>query len=339
MSRPKILIIGCGAVGLAQGYHLSFGADITYLVRPGRKPAFKAPKQLYDYKKDTLRTFESYRVIENPRDVADEEFFCVFDTLDGATARSESGHATLKAVGEVIRDHPNTFVVYDAVGLDIEKYYASTMGISRDRLLLGLSMLAHQPTDSISIPPSANRDAIARADMLYSCTGGKGLQLSKSNAAHATAFQKVYKVNDMLDIGFLPNINEELLLAFAIPMLVGWHVHGWGPFHSFVDDAETWNMTIQAQVEILALPRYGWLGYLLSWVMGSWLSAKINFGIEKSSLPLQYHEFNKFHHGAKVLKQDIMLLEELLADGEKHKHKMTSLRALVKAAHAVEVRK
>lgn len=77
MARPKILIVGCGAVGMTQGYILSSGADITYLVRPGRTSAFKGPKKLYDYKENALHTFDNYRLIESPSDVADEEFFCV----------------------------------------------------------------------------------------------------------------------------------------------------------------------------------------------------------------------------------------------------------------------
>jgi ketopantoate reductase len=58
MGVPEILIIGCGAVGLSQGYHLSFGAEITYLVRPERTSAFQSPKKLYDYKDYALRIFD-----------------------------------------------------------------------------------------------------------------------------------------------------------------------------------------------------------------------------------------------------------------------------------------
>jgi ketopantoate reductase len=82
MSKPKILTIGCGAVGLMQGYILSFGADITYLVRSGRTLDLQPPKKPYDYKGDTLRVFEHYRVIESTSEVMGERFYCAFDTPD-----------------------------------------------------------------------------------------------------------------------------------------------------------------------------------------------------------------------------------------------------------------
>lgn len=59
MSQPELLIVGCGVVGLSQGYHLSAGADITCLVRPGRKSAFTASTHLYSYKEDELHTFSN----------------------------------------------------------------------------------------------------------------------------------------------------------------------------------------------------------------------------------------------------------------------------------------
>ncbi|KAG8623759.1 hypothetical protein KVT40_008735 [Elsinoe batatas] len=340
MSKPKILIIGAGAVGLAQGYHLSTGAEITYLVRPGRKPAFVAPKRLYDYKANTLRTFESYRVIESPREVSSETFFCVFDTLDGATARSDSGRSTLSAVGDLIRDHADTFVVFDAVGLDMKDYYASTMGISKDRLLLGLSMLAHQPTDKISAPPAANQEHATQADLLYSSlSGDQGLMISKSNPVHAAAFMEVYGKNSLLGVSYVPPINEEMLLTMTIAVMVGWHAHGWGPLQGFIDNSDLWSLTIKAQKEILALPRYGWLGYFMSFIMGSYLTAKLHLSTEAQAQPLVYHEFNKFHHGAKVLQQDLDFLQDLVEQGEKEKHKMTAVKRLIQAAEKVKADK
>jgi hypothetical protein len=148
MSKPQVLIVGCGAVGLSAGFFLSSGASITYLVRPGRKSAFVAPKNLYSYKENELYTFDNYRVIEDPSEVSDECFAFVFDTLDGHTARSEGGIRTLNKVGALINKQQNAhcFVVYDAVGLDTKKHYASALGISLDRLLFAGSLLAHPPT-------------------------------------------------------------------------------------------------------------------------------------------------------------------------------------------------
>ncbi|KAF9736639.1 hypothetical protein PMIN06_010667 [Paraphaeosphaeria minitans] len=332
MSRPKILIVGCGAVGLSQGFHLSTGAEIIYLVRPGRSGAFAPPKRLYDYKTDRLHTFEDYRVIENTAEVAGEDFYCVFDTLDGHTAQSEGGVATLKSVGDLIRNAPGTFVVYDAVGADIEQHYASTMGISKERLVLALSMLAHQPTPMISVPQTANRDLVAQADMLYSHLGSDaGLAVVNKNGELTKKIEAVYNQNGRLKIQRQPAIVGDILML-AMVQLVVWHIEGWPEWSRLPSSGESWTLLIRAQKEILSLPRYGWTGWILSWFLGSWATAKMIELPAKGALPLAYHEFNAFHHGNKVVQQDVQALEDLVAQGEKAKVNMDATKEICRQA-------
>lgn len=332
MATPKILIIGCGAVGLSQGFHLSAGAEITYLVRPGRSGAFAPPKRLYDYKTDKLHTFENYRVIESTTEVAGEEFYCVFDTLDGHTAQSEGGVATLKSVGDLIRNVPKTFVMYDAVGADIEQHYASTMGISKERLVLVLSMLAHQPTPMISVPSSANRDLIAQADLLYSHLGtDSGLAVVNKNAELTKKIEAVYNQNGRLKIQRQPAIVGDIVML-AMVQLVVWHIEGWPESSRSLRSSKSWALLIRAQQEILSLPRFGWTGWILSWLFGSWATAKMIDNPIKDAFPLAYHEFNAFHHGNKVIQQDVQALEDLVAQGEKAKVKMVATQEICRQA-------
>lgn len=338
MSKPQILIVGCGAVGLSAGYFLSTGASITYLVRPGRKPAFIPPKNLYSYKDNVLHAFGDYRVIESPSEVSGEEFYLVFDTLDGHTARSEGGVKTLKDVGDLLREKQNerSFVVYDAVGLDIEDHYATTMGIPKARFIWAGSMLAHQPTPTISIPPTADKDLIAKADMLYSdLPGNFGLMMMNSKPELVKKLKTVYEQNGRLKIQTLPAPFEPLLLVTMLH-LVTWNIAGWKEFDNLYRNKELWSLMLKAQTEIFRLPRLGWKGWLFSWVFGSWATAGLNRQPEKGAFPLVYHEFNSFHHGGKVVKQDIKILEDLVADGEKNGHKMVALREVCRKAEEVE---
>ncbi|KAF2818486.1 ketopantoate reductase ApbA/PanE domain-containing protein [Ophiobolus disseminans] len=339
MSKPKVLIVGCGAVGLTQGYFLSSGAEITYLVRPGRKPAFQAPKKLYDYKENALRVFDNYRVVESTSEVSGEEFKFVFDTLDGHTARSEGGAATLKAVGDLIRDHPATFVVYDAIGLDIEDYYAATMGIAKERLLLGISILAHQPTKSISLPANADGDLAGQADMLYSY--GKGnfaLIVVNSKPKLTKALGEMYSKHEKLRIQTLPGFVGSSGGLLGMVQLMAWCSDGFQPFDEFRNHKEVWNLMLKAQTEILTLPRFGWTGWLISRFIGSWATSKM-FGMQiEGALPMLMHEFNAYHHGSKVVKQDLMALEDVVAEGEKGKHKMVALREICRRAEQAAAR-
>lgn len=192
---------------------------------PAALKAFAPAKRLYDYKTDKLYVFESYRVIASTTEVANEESYCVFDTLDGHTAQSENGVATLKSIGDLIRNAPSTFVLHDAVGADIEQHYASTMGISKERLVLAFSMLAHQPTPKITIPPVANRELIAQADMLYSSVADTGLNVVNKNAGSTKKVEAVYNQNGHLNIQRHPVIVGDLAILAMVQLVVR-HLEG-----------------------------------------------------------------------------------------------------------------
>jgi len=340
MSKPQILIVGAGAVGLAQGYHLSPGASITYLVRPGRKPAFVAPKRLYDYRENALRVFDNYRVIESTSEVAGEEFLFVLDTLDGHTARSEGGTATLRAVGALIRD-TSAFVAYDAIGVDIEDHYAESMGISKDRLILACSMLVHQPTPEITIPDTADRKLVAQADLLYICLPGQvGLMTFNTNPKLANALKEAYAKANKVKVAIQPAFAASLI-GIAMLHLVTWNIDGYQPFPHLYANKPLWALMIRAQSEILALPRFGWAGWAISWVLSSsWITKKALFETQvDGAKPMAYHEFNAFHHGGKVVKQDIAALVDLLKDGEKEGRKMVALREVVERGEETERQK
>ncbi|KAG9194305.1 hypothetical protein G6011_04340 [Alternaria panax] len=128
--------------------------------------------------------------------------------MDEYTARSEGGTATLKAVGELFRDHLTTFVAYSAIGLDMADHWVDIMGISKERLTLVGSMLAHQPTKSIPLPESADAGPAAQADILYSYNRGNyGRTVFNSQPKLTKALGKVYgkhkKLRIQIVLGFM----------------------------------------------------------------------------------------------------------------------------------------
>ncbi|KAF3051936.1 hypothetical protein E8E11_006161 [Didymella keratinophila] len=314
MPRPKVLIVGCCAVGLSQGYHLFASADIT----PGRKSAFTAPKHLYSYKEDHL-----------------EPFTFVFDTLDGHTARSEGGVAALKAVGDFLNEPQNAecFLVYDAVGLDIEDHYLRRTRITSSRLLLAFSMLAHQPTPTISVPSTVNKDLVAKADLLYaSMPPTTGLIVFNTQPALDKKLQAIYNINGKLIMSSQPAFLASWAPSLAMLHLVTWDIDGYGSFEKLVGNTELWSLMLRAQSEILNLPRFGWKGWALSWVLGGWMTKQINLPLVEGAKPWKMEEFNAFHHGGKVSKQDRATLEDVLSEGEKQGRKMGALQEIVKRA-------
>ncbi|RYF39778.1 MAG: hypothetical protein EOO38_22810 [Cytophagaceae bacterium] len=210
------------------------------------------------------------------------------------------------------------------------------MGISKDRLLLSLSMLAHQPTKSISLPASANTQLAAQADMFYVAAHGDKIVLAVPNTRPKLVkiVSDAYSQHSTYGIKVLPAFVASSAIMCGMLQLVTWSTHGFPPFEQFRANTELWNLLIKGQREILGLPRFGWGGWLASWLVGSWVTWKSIEEPVKTAKPLVYHEFNAFHHGAKVIKQDIRVLEEVIAEGEKSKHKMPACREICRRAAA-----
>ena len=131
MSKPSVLIVGAGAVGLAVGYHLSLaGADITFLVRPGRSSACASPQQLYCYDDAELKTFAGYHVVESIAELTEMPFQFVIVTLDGHSSFTEEGTALLRNLGDAIRTSEAT-VIMSGVALGLREHYLQSMRIPR----------------------------------------------------------------------------------------------------------------------------------------------------------------------------------------------------------------
>src|SRR3546814_4008400 len=58
----------------------------------------------------------------------------------------------------------------------------------------------------------------------------------------------------------------------------------------------------------------------------------------RNSMPLDYQAFNRFHHGGKVLAQDVEVLEHSLAVGRQKGREMPALAALLDAYRVYRLR-
>ncbi len=192
MSKPSVLIVGAGAVGLAVGYHLSLAeASITFLVRPRRSAACASPQQLYCYDDAELKTFAGYSVVENVAELAEMRFQFVIVTLDGHSSRTTEGTALLRSLGDAIRAS-DAMVIMGGVALDLREHYLKVMRIAEDRLLAALlGMLSHQananlpvhaPTDplwSLALRPGESGNSRQRQRQRSSVRGVRNRRLAR----------------------------------------------------------------------------------------------------------------------------------------------------------------
>ena len=224
---------------------------------------------------------------------------------------------------------------YDAVGLDMEEYYAETMRLPKERFIMVVSMLAHQPISLISIPPSANHALVAKADILYVPNSGDvGIMALKKRAELARRFKDMYEKNGSLKVQIMPGFLEQAM-AVVMMYLVAWKADGFQSLEHLRGNTELWNTILKAQNEILSLKRFGWTGWFLSWVLGSWATYKVMKAPAEGASPMDYREFNAFHHGDKVVRQDVAVLRDLVKEGEGEGKKMEALRGILGRVEAM----
>lgn len=338
MSTPSVLIVGAGAVGLPVGYHLSLaGADITFLVRPGRAAAFAAPQQLYCYDDASLKTFAGYRVVEQVAELAEQRFQFVIVTLDGHTSRTADGTAMLRSLGDAIRMSDATVIMCGNFGLGLREHYLETMGIAEDRLLSGIGMLSHQASANLPIHAPTDPALVAQASICYKHPSSRvGFRLVTRNTTAARQFVALYNRCGVSRCGLMSPVLINTLGPAVFAVYAACDIAGWpDDFATVVANKELWRLACRAQAEVIALPRNGWLGKLMALLMGPRISATMHLKLEQDTLPLDSQAFNRFHHGDKVRAQDVAALRDCLAEGQRHGQPMAALSALLArlAAH------
>ncbi|MFC5471198.1 ketopantoate reductase family protein [Cohnella suwonensis] len=333
MNKPNILIVGAGAVGLSVGYHLSLsGADITFLVREGRKAAFQSPQQLYCYDDATLKNFAGFSVIENVAELADKSFQFIIITLDGNASLTTEGIALLRKLGGTVRASKATVIMCGA-GIGLREHYLKVMQIAEDRLLRGVlsGMLSHQGNANLPVHAPTDPAQVAMAVVCYKHTANRvGFQVETNNKAAANQFAKIYNRSEVSRCGQISPALFNIFSCIAFPAYAACDIMGWPDFSKVVANKELWRLAIRAQGEISALPQHGLLGRLMALFLRPSMMAKVHIKMERDMLPLDYQAFNRFHHGGKVRTQDVESMQNSLAEGQRRGRRMTALQELLK---------
>ncbi|MCZ1002402.1 ketopantoate reductase [Streptomyces mirabilis] len=336
MTTPSVLIVGAGATGLPVGYHLGLaGADITFLVRPGRKAALGSAQRLYCYDDAELKTFDTYRVVDDVTELAGAGFQFVVITLDGHTSRTPEGTELLRGLGELVRAC-DAHVVMCGFGLGVREHHREILGVDDDRLTHGfLGMLSHQASADLPVHPPTDPARVALAGVCYRHpTNRIGFRVETGNATAAQRFAELYERGGVSECAQVSREVDDVFCTAASPVYAAAELAGWPDFTTLVRDEELWDLACRAQAEIMTLPRYGLTGEHMAKAMGPVETAQTHQAIERDMLPLDYQAFNRFHHGGKVRAQDVATMHDCLAEGRGVGHAMPALQALLSRLEA-----
>lgn len=338
MSQPSVLIVGAGAMGMVNGYHLHLGGtQVTYLVRAGRVDAFRAPSTLYCYDDHQLKTFDGYDVVDDVAALRGRVFDYVLVTLDGAASRTAESTAMFKALGAAIAGE-RTVLIIGGVGVGLREHILDATGLPPQRALNGaLALLAHQTTAKMPVHPGTKPELLAQARIAYHHFPNKAsLYVDSSYPETARALIALYDRSGISRCVMMNKTVTALMGNIAFPMLAASEIAGWPKIDTLVANRELWRLCCRAQNEIAALPQFGWIGKLMSLAMTPAITASVHRKVEKDSLPLDYQSFNRYHHGAKVHSQNVQVMRNCLALGRRQGRPMKALAELLDRLDAHE---
>lgn len=332
MSDKSVLIVGAGALGLTCAYHLQrAGAEISFLVRPHRLEALSRPQKLYCFNDDSIKLLENFQVITSPQDLQGKSYDFVLLTLDGSTCRSDQGVATLNALGRQLADTGANLIIC-GVGIGLYQHVQKISGFADENLLQGtMRMFAYQVADWPEQPqPPTNLELYRQSDIAYLGFANRvGFFMASSPGKASRAFSQLWKESQ---VSLCQRMPKNLYAAFSnafFPFTVASEIHGWQSTEALIADSELWPLCCDAQREIFGLRNFGWTGKLLSRLMSDQRLAKMMLNMDEGGKRIGFTAFNRFHHGGKVLEQDIEVIRNCIAAGKKQGRKMQATQALL----------
>lgn len=330
MANSSVLIVGAGALGIVTGYHLHLGgAEIGFLVRPGRLPALQDPQVLYCYDDHELKTFGDYQAFGSVSEAMTRSYDFVIVTLDGATCRGAEATELLKALGEAMQKDRSVAVIS---GVGVRDYCRDTMGLPDDRVLEGTMALLSYQTDRVTLPLHAPTDPekLAKASIGYRHGGDNpGFMVAAKPAKPAKAFAELYDRSGVSKCRIVPEKVYAMFTSSIFAIMAMFDLAGWPDAATMAKDEELMSLGSRAMKEIMRLPEHGLMGKIGSLFISPKGLAKNNLKMERDLLPTDYSAFNKFHHGGKVREQDMQSLRASLASGQAQGKSMPALTELL----------
>lgn len=332
MSKQRVLIVGAGALGLTCAYHLQLsGAEIGFLVRSHRVEALSRPQRLYSYSDHSLKVLEGFQLFTDGGNLRGQHFDFVLLTMDGATCRSDQGVATLAALGRELASTGVNMII-NGVGIGLYEHVKMTTGFAEANLLEGsMRMFAYQVDRAeMPLPPPTDVELHNGADIAYlNFPDRVGFFMSSRPKKASKAFSRLYNQCGVARCRRMPASVYAMTSNIFFPFTVASELNGWRGTSALIADEKLWHLCCSAQREILGLKQYGLAGKLASKFVTDIRLEKMMRDFDRDASPMGFTAFNRFHHGSKVLDQDIQILENCVVVGEGEGRDMTATKSLL----------
>ncbi|MCB2061529.1 MAG: 2-dehydropantoate 2-reductase N-terminal domain-containing protein [Novosphingobium sp.] len=330
MAKSSVLIVGAGALGVVTGYHLHLaGAQVNFLVRPGRLPALQEPQTLYCYDDHELKRFSEYQAYGSVAEAAAGSYDFVIVTMDGATCRGQEATELLRALGDAMQNDHSVALIS---GVGVRDYCRETMRLPEERVIEGTMGLLSYQTDRVALPlnPPTNPEKLAQASIAYKHMGkNPGFMVVNKPARAAKAFAELYNRSGVSKCSLVGAKLYAMFASSIFAVMAMFDLAGWPDAETMAKDRDLMTLGSAAMKEIMRLPEFGFAGKIASLFISPRQLAKNNAKMEQDCLPVDYSAFNKFHHGGKVREQDIGVLRHSLESGRAQGKSMPALSELL----------
>lgn len=338
MAKPRVLIVGAGAMGMVTGYILyRAGADITFLVRPHRAETLNHPQLLYYYNDNSLKEFQEYTYLIDPSQILDKGYDFIVITLDGAALKNETGQSLVKTIGSAVRQSKETGVVLGTVFFNIRSWFLDVSGLSEEQVTLGWFTIRAYSTTAITLPlhPPTDPELLSKASIAWIDNLGNGFGVDDSAPEVSNAFAKLYNSSDVSTCGITPKAQAGLYMNPIFAIYAACALLDWPRFKDIDTRGDIWRLAVAAAKEIQALSIHGELGQQAAQSTTEATMAERFADIDAKLLPLDNRAFNRYHHGGKVNEQDTEHLRACVAFGEEEGKDMAALRELVRKVESI----
>jgi hypothetical protein len=257
------------------------------------------------------------------------EYDFVLVTFDGATSRGAEASALLRSLGDGIRRTAATVLV---CGVGVFDYTCQVMALPEERVMEGtMAMLSYQ-TSRVTLPlnPPTDPRKLAAATIAYKHMGDKpGFMIADKPSHPVRKFADLYNSCGASKCNVVNSTVYKMFTSSIFPIMAIFDLAGWPDAATLAKDRTLMSLGAKAMAEIMSLPEHGWRGKLAAWVINRFTLARINAGMEKSCLPVDYSAFNEFHHGGKVREQDILVMRNSAQSGRSQGKAMPALDQLL----------
>lgn len=329
-NTPSIGIVGAGSVGVNTAYDLTrAGAKVTFLVRPHRREQLSRPQAMYSYDTNTLDHFSGYEVISDPTDLAGQKFDYLFVTLDTAALRAEAGMGLVKEIGRAMNG-TNTGVILAAVGIEVREWFITESGLPAEQVIMGSTgALIHEvAAANLPVDPSVDADLLAQADYAVKHLGPAGFFIYDSSPHLAEAFAAVYS-GDGIHPAVIAAESEMAVGVAVLAPILAWGLLGYQSLDGVDASNEVWQLGANTTREIQQLSIFGTAGQAAAEQTTPESVLAMFQGMTEGSKPLEFAAFNAYHHGGKVLEQDLDMLDDARQRAEAEGHDTPALRELI----------